>query len=87
MGIAKEIYEIDGFMNGSKYVLTINEDNSVQLEYYEGSTRIVEPNVEIVDGGNNGGKRLEFGTSTVKSSFPFKNYNDGKLDSKWTRIL
>ena len=87
MGIAKEIYEIDGFMSGSKYVLTINEDESVQLDYYEGTTRITECNPQIVPCGNNGGKRLEFGTSTVKSSFPFKNYNDGKLDSKWTQIL
>jgi hypothetical protein len=87
MGIAREIYETDGITSGVKYVLTINEDNSVKLVYYNGAFKVDEPNVEIVDIGENGGKRVEYGTTHVKSSFPFKRYLDGELDERWTKIL
>jgi hypothetical protein len=87
MGIAKEIYETDGVSNGVKYVLTINEDNSVKLVCYNGAFKVEEPGVQIVDVGDNGGKRVEYGTSKVKASFPFKRYIDGTLDERWTKIL
>lgn len=87
MGIAKEIYETDGVSKGVKYVLTINEDNSVKLVFYNGAFKVEEPGVQIVDVGDNGGKRVEYGTSKVKTSLPFKRYIDGALDSRWTKIL
>jgi hypothetical protein len=87
MSIAKEIYETDGVSKGVKYVLTINEDDSVKLMFYNGAFKVDEPNVHIVDIGNNGGKRVEYGASTVKTSFPFKKYLDGTLDERWTKIL
>lgn len=87
MGIAKEIYETDGISKGVKYVLTINEDNSVKLMFYNGAFKVEEPCVEIVDIGDNGGKRVEYGTSKVKTSLPFKRYIDGTLDDRWTKIL
>ena len=87
MGIAKEIYETDGVSKGVKYVLTINEDDSVKLMFYNGAFKFDEPNVQIIDIGNNGGKRVEYGTSIMKSSLPFKRYLDGTLDERWTKIL
>jgi hypothetical protein len=87
MGIAREIYETDGISKGVKYVLTINEDDSAKLVFYNGAFKVEEPGVQIVDVGDNGGKRVEYGTSKVKTSLPFKRYIDGTLDDRWTKIL
>jgi hypothetical protein len=87
MGIAREIYVTDGVSKGVKYVLTINEDNSVKLVFYNGAFKVDEPEVQIIDIGVNGGKRIEYGTNSVKSSIPFKRYLDGELDERWTKIL
>ena len=87
MGIVREIYETDGVTGGVKYVLTINEDHSVKLMFYNGAFKVEEPNVRIVDIGDNGGKRVEYGTENSKSSLPFKRYSDGALDERWTQIL
>ena len=83
----KELYECDGVCNGVKYILTIYKDDSVKLLFFNGSMNVEEPNVHIVNVGDNGGKRVEYGTSTVLSSFPFKKYLDGTLDERWTQIL
>ena len=69
-----------------KFVLVIYTDNSLKLLYYNGRTRIEEPGVEIVDSGENGGKRIEYGTPNVKTSLPFKKYLDGTLEERWTKI-
>lgn len=87
MGIVRELYETDGANKGVKYVLTINEDDSAKLVFYNGAFKVDEPNVCIVDVGGNGGKRIEYGTTNVKSSLPFKRYMDGTLDDRWTKIL
>lgn len=87
MGIAREIYESDGLTKDTKFILTINEDDSVKLMYYNGSFKTEEPNTRIIDVGDKGGKRIEYGTTSVSSSIPFKRYIDGTLDSRWTKIL
>ena len=87
MGIAREIYESDGTTSGTKYILTINEDDSVKLVLYNGAFKFEEHNVHIVDIGPNGGKRIEYGTSNVQSSIPFRRYTDGTIDNRWTKIL
>ena len=86
MSKVKEMYETDGICPGIKYLLTIMDDDSVTLTFYNGSFKKDEPNVEIIAIGDNGGKRVEYGTVNVKSSFPFRRYSDGTLDERWTRI-
>ena len=80
------MYVGDGVYPGVKFVLVIYTDNSLKLLYYNGRTRIEEPGVEIVDSGENGGKRIEYGTPNVKTSLPFKKYLDGTLEERWTKI-
>ena len=86
MSKVKEMYETDGICSGVKYLLTIMDDGSVSLTFYNGTFKRDEPNVEITTIGDNGGRRVEYGTANVTSSFPFKRYSDGELDEKWIRI-
>jgi len=84
--IVRELYLGDGVYPGVKFILTVYTDNSLRLAYYNGRTRIEEPNVELIDIGDKGGKKLEYGTPNVKSSIPFRKYADGTLHEKWTQI-
>lgn len=84
--IVRELYLGDGNYPGVKFVFTIYTDNSMKLAYYNGRTRIEEPNVELLDVGDNGGKKIEYGTSAVRTSMPFKRFTDGKLHTNWVQI-
>lgn len=84
--VVKELYEGDGICNGAKYIFTIYEDDSVKLTFFNGNTRVEEPAVKLIDIGTNGGKRIEYGTTNVKSSLPFRKYVDGTLDERWEQI-
>ena len=80
----KELYEYNG--EGQKFLFTIYEDDTTNLTLYKGEKSIEKENSMIVNIGGKGGKRIEYGTSKVKSSLPFMNYSDGNLDKRWTRI-
>lgn len=80
----KELYEYNG--EGQKFLLYIYDDDSTKLTQYKGDDSIEKLNPRIYDIGGKGGKRIEYGTSNVKSSLPFINYSDGNLDKRWTRI-
>ena len=82
----KEMYECDGICNDTKYVLVIYDDLSVKLTFYNGTIKFEEPYVSISSVGENGGKRIEYGTGSVKTSLPFRKYIDGSLDERWTQI-
>lgn len=84
--LVRELYLGDGMYPGVKFVFTIYTDNSLMLAYYNGRTRIEEPNVELLDVGDNGGKKIEYGTSAVRTSMPFKRFTDGKLHANWVQI-
>jgi hypothetical protein len=89
MDSAKEIYEYNG--EGNKYVLMIGDDDSVKLtDYTKVADGIEMHDVVIAEiSGGNGCKRVEYGItpkSPYKSSLPFKNWKDGKLDKRWTQI-
>ena len=84
--IVRELYLGDGRYPGVKFVFTIYTDNSLKLAYYNGRTRIEEPNVELLDVGDNGGKKIEYGTPSVRASIPFKRFTDGKLYANWIQI-
>lgn len=68
-----------------KYIFTIYEDDSISVTSYFNKPK-EEENVSLVDVGTKGGKRIEFGNSSVKSSLPFKNFSNGELDERWQRI-
>ena len=80
----KELYEYNG--EGQKFLLYIYDDDSTKLTQYKGDDSIEKLNPRIYDIGGKSGKRIEYGTSNVKSSLPFINCSDGNLDKRWTRI-
>ena len=82
----KEMYVCNGVCEGTKYVLVIYDDLSVKLTFYNGTIKCEESTVNICPIGENGGRRIEYGTSTVKTSLPFRKYLDGSLDERWTQI-
>jgi hypothetical protein len=83
----REMYEYNEF--GFKYLLVINDDGSLNITEYnkKGEPRELF-NCEITDCGKNGGKRVEYALKDggCKSSLPFKNYEDGELNKRWTKI-
>lgn len=79
---AKEIYEMDGLINGSRDIFTIMEDGSLSYKTYIGDRTIDWDNPTLVPCGK--GQRINFGKG---SSSPFKDYTSGELDKKWTKIL
>ena len=80
------MYMCDGICDGTKYVLNIYDDLSVKLTFYNGTVKFEEPFVSIEPIGENGGRRIEYGTTSVKTSLPFRKYIDGSLDERWTQI-
>lgn len=82
--MAKEVYEYNG--EGQKFLLTINEDDSIKLILCKKEEGIEKECANIYDIGGKGGKRIEYGKSKTKSSLPFKNYSDGQLDKRWVKI-
>jgi hypothetical protein len=84
---AKEIYSCDGIIKGSKYLLYIMEDETLELKWcYENHT-IDELNPQIEDCGY--GTRLYYGkdnNSEPRSSIPFKNVK-GILSKDWEKIM
>lgn len=84
--LVRELYAGDGLYPGVKLVFTIYTDNSLRLAYFNGRTRIEEPNVELIDVGDKGGKKIEYGTPNVKTTIPFRKYIDGTLYERWVQI-
>ena len=82
----KELYEYNDI--GDKFLLTVYEDDSIKLVLCKKDDIVEKENPIIYDIGTNGGKRIEYGkpTSNVKSSLPFRNYSDGKLDKRWEKV-
>ena len=78
---AKEIYQCDGFINGSKEILMVMEDDSLSFKSYLGNEEIEWSNVEFVTNGKI--TRLKFGEGG--STYPFK--NDGILHQSWEKIM
>lgn len=78
----KEIYEMDGIVNGSREILTIMDDGSLTYKVYIGDKVIDYENPTLVPCGK--GQRIQYGSG---SSSPFKDYANGELDKKWTKIL
>lgn len=78
------MYEYNG--EGQKYLFTIYDNDSVKLVLCEKDELIEKENARVYDIGGKGGQRIEYGTSTTKSSLPFKNYSDGQLDKRWEKI-
>ena len=85
---AKEIYEIEGIINGSREILSVMEDDSLSFKTYIDDRVIDWDNPELVPCGK--GQRLHYGSmsgSGLRSSIPFRNYDDGEISKKWTKIL
>ena len=85
----KEMYEQDGIVKGTKDVFTIYEDDSLGLVSYNGDVKRVHNNVKLVIAGTKGGQRIEYGDEPdgrLRSSLPFRNYDDGQVDKHWTKI-
>jgi hypothetical protein len=78
----KEIYEMDGIVNGSRDIFTIMADGSLSYKTYIGDRIIEWDNPTLVPCGK--GQRIQYGSG---SSSPFKDYANGELDKKWTKIL
>ena len=78
------MYEYNG--EGQKYLFTIYDDNTLKLALCKNEELIYKDNVRIYDIGGKGGQRIEYGTSTSKSSLPFKGYSDGNLDKRWEKL-
>ena len=76
----KEMYEYNG--DGQKFLFTIYECNTLKLVLCKKDELVEKENVELYDIGSKGGKRISYGNS----SLPFKNYSDGMLDKRWTKI-
>ena len=85
MGIAKEIYEADGVFGDSKEVFVIMDDGSLSYKTYIGEKVFEEENPVLVQCGK--GQRIEYGCGIIRSSTPFRNYSDGEIDKRWTKIL
>ena len=72
-----------------KYVLTVDENEKLNLSRYKDNTneKITFDKVKITECGH--GSRVEYGMNDWKSnsSLPFKKYSDGTIDTNvWTEI-
>ena len=84
---ANEIYSCGGMIKGSKYVLYIMEDGTIELRWYFESHTIDKLNPQIEDCGY--GTRLYYGkdnNSRLRSSIPFKD-SKGMLFKDWEKIM
>ena len=84
---ANEIYSCDGIIKGSKHVLYIMEDGTIELRWYFENHTIDELNPQIEDCGY--GTRLYYGkanNSGLRSSIPFKD-SKGILFKDWEKIM
>lgn len=86
MSDVKEMYMWSG--KDEKYVLTIYEDNTIDLVWYVDTRTFPCDKPLITDIGKNGGKRIEFAykKGVSRSSLPFKNWDDGELDKHWKKM-
>ena len=85
---AKEIYEREGIIKGSKDIFMIMEDGSLSLKTYIGDNVIEWENPELVPCGK--GNRIHHGKengSGLRSSMSFRNYDDGEIDKRWKKIM
>jgi hypothetical protein len=84
---AKEIYSCDGIIKGSKYLLYIMEDGTLELKWCYENHVIDKLNSQIEDCGY--GTRLYYGkanNSRLRSSIPFRD-SKGILFKDWEKIM
>ena len=80
----REMYEGDSIMKDAKYLLLVYDDGTLKLTWYCGDRIVEEENPIFTKAGK--GLRIQYGSSTVKSSIPFTKYADGTLDERWVKI-
>ena len=84
---AKEIYSCDGIIKGSKYLLYIMEDGTLELKWCCENHIIDKLSPQIEDCGY--GTRLYYGkanNSRLRASIPFKDIK-GILFKDWEKIM
>lgn len=88
MNKVKEMYVTYATISGSKYVLTIMEDDSLSLTWYHGASRVQEINPKIVKKGTESSTYVEYGASNLfgtRPSMPFLKCN-GEVEDRWEKI-
>jgi len=87
MNNAKEIYITKGEEVGTHYILMVNEDGSLTLNWYNNECKVSESE-PIMTKKTNGCMMLECGdknTFGLRKVIPFLD-EKGVLDSRWDRI-
>ena len=81
------MYVTEGDGKNSHYILMVNSDGSLNLNWYDNSSKTVEDEPIMVK-RSNGSMMLEYGEKNlfgIRRAIPFLD-NKGNLESRWERI-